>query len=295
MPVTIAWDAYRSALPSIAHAVGRTPLVRLNRVTAGLAPPIHLKLEWYGATGSLKDRIYLHMFERAEARGDLTPGMRVLECSTRQRRDRVRVGRRRQGLPVHDRDAGGHERRAQEDHARLWRRAGLHAGRRERRGPRARAARRDPRRCSGGLLGARAVRQRRQRRGPLRDDRPRDLGAVRRARRRLRGRAGQRRHADRRRPLPPRARCGGPPLRCRARRVRAPGAPAVGPARHRGHRRRLHPAEPRRRATHRRDHDDDGGEHRDGPPALPRGGDLLRHLDRLQRRRRPEARAPPPG
>ncbi|MBI2016857.1 MAG: O-acetylhomoserine (thiol)-lyase, partial [Candidatus Rokubacteria bacterium] len=42
--MTIAWDAYRSALPSIAHAVGRTPLVRLNRVTAGLAPPISLKL-----------------------------------------------------------------------------------------------------------------------------------------------------------------------------------------------------------------------------------------------------------
>src|SRR6267378_7421587 len=80
--VTILWDAYRSALGSIAQAVGRTPLVTLNRVTAGVTPPIHLKLEWYGASGSLKDRIYLHMFERAEARGDLRPGMRVLECST---------------------------------------------------------------------------------------------------------------------------------------------------------------------------------------------------------------------
>src|SRR5256886_1508349 len=78
----IRWDAYRAALPSIAHAVGRTPLVKLNRVTAGLTPPVYLKLEWYGATGSLKDRIYLHMFERAEARGELRPGMRVLECST---------------------------------------------------------------------------------------------------------------------------------------------------------------------------------------------------------------------
>src|SRR2546423_11940022 len=78
----IRWDAYRAALPSIAHAVGRTPLVKLNRVTAGLTPPVYLKLEWYGATGSLKDRIYLHMFEQAEARGDLKPGMRVLECST---------------------------------------------------------------------------------------------------------------------------------------------------------------------------------------------------------------------
>ena len=80
--MTILWDTYRSALGSIAQAVGRTPLVTLNRVTAGIAPPVHAKLEWYSATGSLKDRIYLHMFDRAEARGDLRPGMRVLECST---------------------------------------------------------------------------------------------------------------------------------------------------------------------------------------------------------------------
>src|SRR5206468_3889847 len=48
----------------------------------GVTPPIFVQLEWYGASGSLKDRIYLHMFERAEARGDLRAGMRVLECST---------------------------------------------------------------------------------------------------------------------------------------------------------------------------------------------------------------------
>ena len=63
--MTTRWDAYKTALPSIAHAVGRTPLVRLGRVTAGVTPAVYLKLEWYGATGSLKDRIYLHMFERA--------------------------------------------------------------------------------------------------------------------------------------------------------------------------------------------------------------------------------------
>jgi cysteine synthase A len=76
------WDAYRTALDSIAQAVSRTPLVRLNRVTAGLKPPVYVKVEWYGPTGSVKDRIYLHMFERAEAGGQLKPGMRVLECST---------------------------------------------------------------------------------------------------------------------------------------------------------------------------------------------------------------------
>jgi cysteine synthase A len=80
--MTVAWDAHRRALPSIAHAVGRTPLVRLSRVTAGVVPAVYLKLEWYGPSGSLKDRIYLHMFDAAEARGDLKPGMRVLECST---------------------------------------------------------------------------------------------------------------------------------------------------------------------------------------------------------------------
>src|SRR5499425_2431 len=79
---TPEWTRYNRALPSIAAAVGRTPLVRLNRVTADVKPAAYVKVEWYGATGSLKDRIYLHMFERAEARGDLKLGMRVLECST---------------------------------------------------------------------------------------------------------------------------------------------------------------------------------------------------------------------
>src|SRR5499433_4004044 len=79
---TPEWTRYNRALPSIAAAVGRTPLVKLNRVTADVKPAIYVKVEWYGATGSLKDRIYLHMYERAESRGDLRPGMAVLECST---------------------------------------------------------------------------------------------------------------------------------------------------------------------------------------------------------------------
>src|SRR5204863_686690 len=60
----------------------RRPLIRLSRPTAEVRPEVFLKLEWYGPTGSLKDRIYLYMFERAEARGELVRGMRVLECST---------------------------------------------------------------------------------------------------------------------------------------------------------------------------------------------------------------------
>ncbi|HET7235659.1 MAG TPA: cysteine synthase family protein [Actinomycetota bacterium] len=62
-------------------AVGRTPLVRLNHVTpTGLE--LLAKIEWYGPTGSTKDRIYRHMIERAEARSELRPGMTIIECTT---------------------------------------------------------------------------------------------------------------------------------------------------------------------------------------------------------------------
>lgn len=75
------WDAYRRAVPSLLDAIGRTPLVRLARVAPeGLE--LLAKVEWYGPTGSVKDRIYAHMLERAEARGDLKPGMTIIECTT---------------------------------------------------------------------------------------------------------------------------------------------------------------------------------------------------------------------
>jgi cysteine synthase A len=72
---------YRRPLASILDAVGATPLVRLG----SLSPPgveILAKVEWYGPTGSVKDRIYRAMFERAEARGALRRGMTVIECTT---------------------------------------------------------------------------------------------------------------------------------------------------------------------------------------------------------------------
>ena len=50
--MTVRWDSYRTALPSIAHAVGRTPLVRLNRLTTS-GPAIYVKVEWYGPSGSV--------------------------------------------------------------------------------------------------------------------------------------------------------------------------------------------------------------------------------------------------
>lgn len=78
--MTIRWDANREPVDDVLDAVGRTPLVRLRRV----APDLELlaKIEWYGPTGSVKDRIYRRMLEEAERRGDLRPGMTIIECST---------------------------------------------------------------------------------------------------------------------------------------------------------------------------------------------------------------------
>jgi cysteine synthase len=82
--VPINWTAARRYHRSIFDAIGRTPLVQLNRVpaAAGVKAKILVKVEYFSPSGSLKDRIYWNMFERAERRGALKRGMTVLECST---------------------------------------------------------------------------------------------------------------------------------------------------------------------------------------------------------------------
>jgi cysteine synthase len=79
--MAIDWSAARCPAPSMLDAIGRTPLVRLSRVVPeGLE--LFVKIEWYGPTGSVKDRIYRHMLDAAERRGRLRPGMRVIEATT---------------------------------------------------------------------------------------------------------------------------------------------------------------------------------------------------------------------
>jgi cysteine synthase A len=58
--------------------IGRTPLVRLNRVTAGVKPTIVGKLEAANPANSVKDRIGLAMIEAAERDGLITPGKTVI-------------------------------------------------------------------------------------------------------------------------------------------------------------------------------------------------------------------------
>jgi cystathionine beta-synthase len=66
----------------VSQAVGRTPLVRLNRVVAGFRGEVWAKLEFMNPMGSVKDRLGRHLVERAEADGRLLPGGTLVEASS---------------------------------------------------------------------------------------------------------------------------------------------------------------------------------------------------------------------
>lgn len=68
-----------SYFTTIIEAVGRTPLVKLNRITAGLPATIALKGEFKNPLGSVKDRIGRAMIEAAEQSGVLRPGGHIIE------------------------------------------------------------------------------------------------------------------------------------------------------------------------------------------------------------------------
>jgi cysteine synthase A len=64
---------------NIVETVGRTPLVRLNRVTRDLDATIALKCEFFNPLGSVKDRIGMAMIDAAEKEGILKPDTVIIE------------------------------------------------------------------------------------------------------------------------------------------------------------------------------------------------------------------------
>ena len=63
----------------ICQTIGRTPLVRLNRVTAGLGAEVLLKCEFFNPVSSVKDRIGVAMIEAGEQAGQIKPGTLIIE------------------------------------------------------------------------------------------------------------------------------------------------------------------------------------------------------------------------
>jgi cysteine synthase A len=64
---------------SITEAFGRTPLVRLNRVTDGADATVLAKLEFYNPSSSVKDRLGIAVVDAAERSGALRPGGTIVE------------------------------------------------------------------------------------------------------------------------------------------------------------------------------------------------------------------------
>ncbi|OFZ19617.1 MAG: pyridoxal-5'-phosphate-dependent protein subunit beta [Bdellovibrionales bacterium GWB1_55_8] len=67
---------------NVLQVVGNTPIVRLNRITQGLAANFYAKLEFMNPGGSVKDRIGLAMIEDAEKRGLIRPGGTIVEATS---------------------------------------------------------------------------------------------------------------------------------------------------------------------------------------------------------------------
>src|SRR3954468_13523541 len=64
---------------SILDTVGDTPLVRLSRIGAGVAPQLVAKVESFNPGGSIKDRVAMRLVEAAERDGRLRPGGTIIE------------------------------------------------------------------------------------------------------------------------------------------------------------------------------------------------------------------------
>ena len=74
-------NAKRNTEPfdSVLDTIGWTPLIRLNRVTAGIRTPVYGKADFFNPGGSVKDRIGVPIIAAAEASGALKPGGVIVE------------------------------------------------------------------------------------------------------------------------------------------------------------------------------------------------------------------------
>jgi cysteine synthase len=67
---------------SIIDLIGKTPMVKINKLTKENDATIYAKLEWYNIGGSVKDRMALYLIEYAEASGKLNKEKTILEATS---------------------------------------------------------------------------------------------------------------------------------------------------------------------------------------------------------------------
>ncbi len=76
------WTRNSGILNSVLDAIGQTPMIHLNQLSSELGANICVKLEYTNPSGSLKDRVVYEIVSKAEQRGELKPGMILLEGTT---------------------------------------------------------------------------------------------------------------------------------------------------------------------------------------------------------------------
>lgn len=67
---------------SVLEAIGRTPLIRLNKIAEDIPATIYAKVEGFNPGLSAKDRIALYMIEKAEREGKLQAGGTIIEATS---------------------------------------------------------------------------------------------------------------------------------------------------------------------------------------------------------------------
>ncbi len=78
----VNWNRRAHIVDSILDTATMTPMVRLRRVVGDVKPTIVAKIEYFSPSGSVKDRILPFLVSEAERRGDLLPGMSIIEGTT---------------------------------------------------------------------------------------------------------------------------------------------------------------------------------------------------------------------
>jgi cystathionine beta-synthase len=72
----------KNVYDNILEVVGNTPMVKLNKITAGIGSEVYAKLEFLNPMGSVKDRIARYMIEQAEKEGKIRQGQLIIENSS---------------------------------------------------------------------------------------------------------------------------------------------------------------------------------------------------------------------
>src|SRR5436305_11213859 len=78
----VNWNRRAQIADSILDTAGMTHVVSLRRVVGDVKPAIVAKIEYFNPSGSVKDRILPFLVSEAEHRGDLRPGMTIIEGTT---------------------------------------------------------------------------------------------------------------------------------------------------------------------------------------------------------------------